>query len=1376
MDAAGAARPAATPGPRRARPIYRVFVSSTWLDLQPERRALMEALNRMEEMRFVGMEFFGNRPDDTHDASIDQVNVCELFVAIIGHRYGSGITEAEYRRARELGLPCFVYFKHGDTARPELTDGDPALAAKLAAFKQDLLRGHTVKDFTRPEELSANATADLHNWVAARWISVEREAPVEARPPPAAPDADRTNVLRLLERIEQDWIQGVLEASLHHKAWLELGLDWREDAVEHPWDRIVVAPNRPIKTLSTEDSITGVFDSAQNTLLVLGEPGAGKTTTVLELARDLTARARASAHEPAPVVLALSTWRGAQKDFADWLIAELGLRYQVPKRVARSWLDNGRLVLVLDGLDEVALDRRAACVEAINAFEQAHHPPGLAVTCRVAEYDALTVKLRLRAAICLQPLTPAQIERYFAAAGAGLDHLRLAMRDDAGLRELARSPLMLSVMAMAWRDAPAMAVRDQSETPIEERRRQLFDAYVQAAMSRRGKTTGGYTVEQTVKWLTWLACRMKENGHTLFAVEQLQPGWLDGARRQFGYFLTTRLLGTIGLALPFLFLKIPVVAKVMVAGVSLALGGFMGAVDFGFARDGWGGRRRASLRFWTLFIAMLILVAGWVASNAGSKSIQFSIIYLVMAGFAFCVPLDVRALDIKPTGSMQWSWRLALDRAGVGWVVVSFIVTAVVLSRFSEKVSQGGWTAGFNQLGGAAYFCGLALAAGLIAIGWRRLRPRRNVLNVALAIALILLGGQIGGVIGGAIGSHPSSEWSWQLLLAPFTPAILFGVFCGFASTLIDPARPQQAGAWFWLRVPVLAFLVIGFVMLIPGLIGLYTVWAELQQSGQLAKSVWAAVGVGAACGLVAFFRFGGFNGAQHFFLRWQLSRSGNLPPKAESFFNHAAQLALLQKVGLGYRFVHALLLEHLAVTKGGAAARGAAQTLEESALLPGRCANERPRLRKVGSALRSIALTGLVSGLGLTLFVMAASLFAHWRSGKSKGAWDHDGFYVGVFMLMFWLAIPVLLLSARWLWSRSWRWLGGGYLALALALAYLAADDPVIRRPISPETVAPAFPGAEKSYEVLMRYGVRHPAAKKFKFPGFKIVASPEYPKAWRDGLIQHRAEIETNWSTLAPVREWITELNAFDRIGDLSKTLSDVEVVSWSPVRSYRQHAAAIASLQAIAGQGDAALATLLPLLEVGCKLETSSRHRFNFDSARLMQNQAVATAQFVLDTTSVSAAARARFAAALVGRSGGPAGARHLFVMRHAEIVDAMPSFGRAVLVWNEIGFDALRRPLDLVGPFVFNRRATLNSFGDLFADLEEFAANREAKKAEERTAEFLAEGSRRLFKNIGASWLNPQVVAQIALRNNERLIRIYWALEDRRTALHTRLIAP
>ncbi len=721
---------AITPG-RRPRPLYRVFVSSTWTDLQPERKALMEALNRMEEMRFVGMEFFGNRPDDTHDASIDQVDLCEVLVGIIGFRYGSGITEAEYRRARKLGLPCFVYFKRADPAQPDLADGDAALASKLATFKQDLLRDHTVKEFSSPEELAANATADLHNWVAARWISLEPEAPVPAPALVTPPDTDRTNILRLLERIQHDWVEGVLEASLHHRAWLELGLDWKENAVEHPWDRIVVAPNRPIQILSREDSITGVFAAAQNMLLVLGEPGAGKTTTLLELARDLIKRARQSPTEAAPVVLALSTWTGTQRDFSDWLVAELGLRYQVPKRIARAWLDDARLVLLLDGLDEVPPERRAACVEAINAFAAAHHPPGLAVTCRVAEYNAMTVKLRLRAAICLQPLTDEQIVRYFSAAGAGLDHLRQAMRDDAGLRELAQTPLMLSVMTMAWGNTPALNVREQSAETVEERRRQLFEAYVQAAINRRGKSSGGYSATETVGWLGWLAQRMKEHGQTLFAVEQLQPAWLGSAGRQLGYFMATRLLGAVGLLLPFLFLNHPLEIKVAITLLATALGLIMGGIDFGFARAKPGKGNRASQRFWSLllvlggivvvyFLLLLKYFSGQPPTGAG-----FGIIYMVMAAFAFCVPLDVRALDVKPTASMRWSWRAAVSRGLAGLVGMVMVISSVILAGIVLTLFEYGWKNFTGEFTEIWVFAGGLCGPGRHRLGANQTRPNR---------------------------------------------------------------------------------------------------------------------------------------------------------------------------------------------------------------------------------------------------------------------------------------------------------------------------------------------------------------------------------------------------------------------------------------------------------------------------------------------------------------------------------------------------------------------------------------------------------------------------------------------------------------------------
>jgi DNA polymerase III delta prime subunit len=908
------------PAARRVRPIYRVFVSSTWLDLQPERRALMDALNRMEEMRFVGMEFFGNRPDDTHDASIDQVELCEVFIGVIGHRYGSGITEAEYRRARELGLPCFVYFKRESERRPESTDHDAGSAAKLAVFKADLLRSHTVKEFTTPEELAANATADLHNWVAARWISLERGAPADSRAPVAPPpDAERTNLLRLLERVQHDWIEGVLEASLHHRAWLELGLDWRTDAVEHPWDRIVVAPDRPIQTLPREDSIAAVFTAAQNTLLVLGEPGAGKTTALLELARDLVARARQAAHEPAPAVLALSTWTAEQKDFADWIVAELGLRYQVPKRIARGWLDDARLALLLDGLDEVPAERRETCVAAINAFEQKHHPPGLAVTCRVAEYEALAVKLRLRAAISLQPLTPEQVERYFAAAGAGLEHLRRALREDAGLRELARTPLMLSVMTMAWRDAPAAAVAGPAGDTPEERRRQLFDAYVQAALHRRGKATGGFTSAQAVHWLAWLAQRMQAHGQTIFAVEQLQPGWLGSAGQRLGYFLATRLLATIALVAPFLAWPSPLGTKGLLAGLSALMGVYIGALDFGLAQWGWKWGKPATARLFILFFSFIIGGIAWTAAiarhvamqaKAGAPTGALITVFLCVAGFAFCVALDVRALDVKPAATMRWAWRQAMDRAVAGLVAMNAFVCFVFAVFLGSMIAAYGWRRMFADSIAPSFAIGLGVAAMAVTVGWVRRRPKCNLTNVALAFTLVIVSGEAVFAL-----CHPRESSGWGFLLLEFTPALVLGVFGGFTSTMIDPVRHRNAGVWFWLRVPVSMLLFVWFLAMLPGFVRVFST-ANLAKRSVTVHEIGAVIAIGAACGLAAFFRFGGFNGVQHFFLRRRLVRAGCLPPRPEAFLDHAAQLALLQKVGFGYRFIHALLLDYFAETE----------------------------------------------------------------------------------------------------------------------------------------------------------------------------------------------------------------------------------------------------------------------------------------------------------------------------------------------------------------------------------------------------------------------------------------------------------------------------
>src|SRR5712691_4215186 len=88
----------------------RVFVSSTWTDLQEERNAVEKALNQLRDTEFQGMEYFGSRPDKPKDASLEEVNRANIYVGIFAHRYGSidtesglSITELEYRQARRRG-------------------------------------------------------------------------------------------------------------------------------------------------------------------------------------------------------------------------------------------------------------------------------------------------------------------------------------------------------------------------------------------------------------------------------------------------------------------------------------------------------------------------------------------------------------------------------------------------------------------------------------------------------------------------------------------------------------------------------------------------------------------------------------------------------------------------------------------------------------------------------------------------------------------------------------------------------------------------------------------------------------------------------------------------------------------------------------------------------------------------------------------------------------------------------------------------------------------------------------------------------------------------------------------------------------------------
>jgi GTPase SAR1 family protein len=403
----------------------------------------------------------------------------------------------------------------------------------------------------------------------------------------------RRNRSQMLEKVRLIWIKGLLEPSLHQLARIELGLETKPDAVELPFDLFVQRPQQAQQPLPAGTPISHIFDEAGKALLILGEPGAGKTTLLLELTRQLLDRAQQDEHHLIPVAFNLSSWAEQRVALAEWLMDELNKRYDVPHELAKTWVDAGLILPLLDGLDEVAADHREACVDTMNAFLREHGLLPMVVCSRVADYEALTVRLRLPSAVIIQSLSQQQIQHYVEQAGAALAGLRTVLQADEHLWELLKTPLMLSIMALAYQGRLAEEI--PATGTLENHRTHVLATYTDAMFARRAKMTP-YTREQTEHWLRWLARTMQDHNQSIFYLEWMQPDWLQGQRQQRLVTLATSIMGGLvygllgglvgGLVFGLLYGPLTGLLGGLLVGL---LGGPIGGVSVGIRRPFIGG-------------------------------------------------------------------------------------------------------------------------------------------------------------------------------------------------------------------------------------------------------------------------------------------------------------------------------------------------------------------------------------------------------------------------------------------------------------------------------------------------------------------------------------------------------------------------------------------------------------------------------------------------------------------------------------------------------------------------------------------------------------------------------------------------------------------
>ena len=245
-------------------------------------------------------------------------------------------------------------------------------------------------------------------------------------------------------------------------------------------------------------------------LVIAGGPGAGKSSAAVLLIlaalrhrRSVPEQARPEV--PVPVMFTLHGWDPGTQRARDWLAERLWQAYPLfagkqGAGAARGMLDEGRIAVILDGLDEIPEDLRPAVLRALS--QQATFR--LVLLTRSAEMADAAARALLQgaAAIELQDIDPGAAADYLTRTQLdppphGWQELTSRLRQDPGspLAQALSNPLMLTLVRDTYRAdddvGELLGLRDAAGHPAssEDIAGHLLDRVLPAAYTHAARGT-----------------------------------------------------------------------------------------------------------------------------------------------------------------------------------------------------------------------------------------------------------------------------------------------------------------------------------------------------------------------------------------------------------------------------------------------------------------------------------------------------------------------------------------------------------------------------------------------------------------------------------------------------------------------------------------------------------------------------------------------------------------------------------------------------------------------------------------------------------------------------------------------------------------------
>lgn len=209
-------------------------------------------------------------------------------------------------------------------------------------------------------------------------------------------------------------------------------------------------------------------------LFILGKPGAGKTTFLKYLALQA-----ADGKLPLlPLFVPLKQWADSGIPLLQFLVQQLGVCHFPPAtKFVEKLLQEGKTLLLLDGLDEVGETHRVRVTEEIRQTAQTYWRNQFVMTCRIAANEYTFTQFTEGE---IADFAPPQVERFAEKWFADdpekgkLFLAELEKPDHGGLRELARIPLLLTLLCLGF-----------TETLVfPNRRAEIYEEAIDALLKR----------------------------------------------------------------------------------------------------------------------------------------------------------------------------------------------------------------------------------------------------------------------------------------------------------------------------------------------------------------------------------------------------------------------------------------------------------------------------------------------------------------------------------------------------------------------------------------------------------------------------------------------------------------------------------------------------------------------------------------------------------------------------------------------------------------------------------------------------------------------------------------------------------------------------